>query len=430
MPDPTVKYETLPNGAPLRDLTQLPDSRPASHPYLGEQWVHWVASTEMCDPHAIWFTWLTAAAAAIGPRPHLQLGAWRVPCILNTLIVGDSTFGAKGASWKSVRRLATWADPTLKERIEGGWRSAEKLIGWLSNTTNPPDPRLLYFTDEFGRLVQMMLSHKSSMHHLLLQAWDGGRLSSRSYANDKVAEQSHICLLAHTTPTVVAQLDALGEQGFHNRMLYVYSHRPAPQTAYYPPLVPEDLPDFVRYLEVIRRAAVRGETPLTPAAHAWISERLVAIEEATVNLPNPYLLARLRDHHFRLALLLALLSEAPAVDVTHLEEAHALWCYHRDTVLWLWGEALEDAVDRRPDWKKGEHALHNRIIGYVEAHPGCSYADIAASLERRLQRRGGAELREALAQLIRVGATGVSGKGVRGSPRRYWPPDTAPDYAE
>jgi len=161
---------------------------------------------------------------------------------------------------------------------------------------------------------------------LLRQAWDGSRIAVLRRKDPFEVNGAHISLIGHITVTELQRLLASVDisNGLANRCLWVYADRTQ--------LLPlgSQQPDLEAPLgqlhTAITRARTRGEMHLDDSAQElWCR----MYQELSVEPQGALgeILSRAEAQILRLALLYALLDQAPAIQCAHLEAAHAFWRY-------------------------------------------------------------------------------------------------------
>jgi hypothetical protein len=202
------------------------------------------------DPVATLLTFLVAAGNLLGAGPHAQAGEDRHPGRLYAALVGESSKGRKGMSWRAVRRLLAMVDTTwTRTRIASGLSSGEgvifhvrdpreeqqaikergRLVGYETIVVDHgvEDKRLLVEEPELASVLRRMDRESNSLSAVLRQAWDDGDLGTLTKNSPLRATGAHVSLLAHVTRAeLVANLGATERvNGFANRFLYAVVRR-------------------------------------------------------------------------------------------------------------------------------------------------------------------------------------------------------------
>jgi hypothetical protein len=311
------------------------------------------------DPAALLVTYLVMLGNACGPQPSVQVGAGSHPGRLFALIVGDSATGRKGTAASEVERLFEQADPDwYDDRVERGIQSAPALVARAGDSR---DPRLLVLELEFGRLLAAM-AYRPDLGNKLKDAWDTGNLSTttKDLSSRRIARGAHISVIGHVTGAELAHRMTRTdlEGGFGNRFLYVVARRSkllprggsldldlvdklADQTA--------DVIGFAHTvaladLDPVSRALCdyHGTYPLVPlqrTAAFWdLWDQLYggAFEERPAGQAGA-VTSRTAAQVLRLAVTYALADQTTAVGLPHLEAAHAVWRFCRESAAAIFG---------------------------------------------------------------------------------------------
>jgi Primase C terminal 1 (PriCT-1) len=203
------------------------------------------------DRVATLLTFLVAAGNLLGAGPHAQAGEDRHPGRLYAALVGESSKGRKGMSWRAVLRLLAMVDaPWARTRIASGLSSGEgviyhvrdpreerqpikersgRVIDYQTVIVDPgvEDKRLLVEEPELASVLRRMDRESNSLSAVLRQAWDDGNLGTLTKNSPLRATGAHVSLLAHVTRAeLVVNLGATERvNGFGNRFLYALVRR-------------------------------------------------------------------------------------------------------------------------------------------------------------------------------------------------------------
>ena len=296
---------------------------------------------------------LAGAGASIGSGPHLLARNDRHPAALWPVLVGDTSKGGKGTAWSAAAAAHAGADPAFfaharQGRVRGGLGSGEALIDEVKDpdgdAAGADDRRLLVLERELARVLRVGQRDGSIMSMTLRDAWDGHRLEARSRGRESVVASGYHLVVGHVTREKLASAVTTTEtfNGWANRFLWVAVRRSKrlPEGGN----VPSDLAaEYGRAIgAAIMRARTRGEMHRTPAARVRWAE---VHDELADDDPGGILgavTARAEPMCARLSLPYALLDQAPAIDVAHVEAARALWRYSRHTAERIWSDALGD----------------------------------------------------------------------------------------
>jgi hypothetical protein len=324
----------------------------ALHGIAGEI-VRAIAPHTEADPAALLITALTMAGASIGRGPHALADGAQHPGRLWTLIVGNTAKARKGTSLKQVRRVFERADPTfVRDRILGGFSSGEAVIDAVSTNEPGADHRLLVVEPEYARVLAVCRREGVTLSPIMRDGWDGERLQVRTRNRTHgtaVADGAHVAMLGHiTTEELRAKLDETEQaNGYANRHLFILARRAQllPAGGNLDDAVVHELGSRLR--RTLDRARKRGILHRSDAAdEAW--DRLyreLADDDCGGMLGA--LTARSEAQCLRLSVLYALLDEAPAIEVVHIEAARAVWDYCAHSIRVIFGDKVGDEVADR-----------------------------------------------------------------------------------
>lgn len=317
-------------------------SRQQPRPVLGDaalygpmgEIIRLLAPHTEADPAAMYAQLFTCLGNIVGRGAWFVADGARHHANFFVVVTGRTAKARKGTSWARVEQPVEKLDPQwFEERIKGGVVSGEGVIqafqveaGEGEEPQQPQDKRLLLKEGEFGQVLQVMKREGSTVSILLRNAWDGGKIAVLRRKDALEVSGAHISLVGHITLMELHRLLASVEisNGLANRCLWVYAERMQrlPRGGGEPDL---SAPLAELYL-AIQSAAHRGEVTLDEAAwKLWDSlyEELGEEPEGTLG----EILSRGEAQVMRLAFLLALLDQAPAIQCRHLEAAMAFWRY-------------------------------------------------------------------------------------------------------
>jgi hypothetical protein len=251
-----------------------------------------------------------------------------------------------------VHRLITAADPTITARILTGLSSGEGLI-WAVRDSTSQDPgvsdrRLLVIESEFAAVLKNVNRETSTLSPTLRCAWDSRPLAILTRTAPARATDAHISVIGHITATELRHHVNPVElaNGLLNRFLLLGCRRVRllPEGGHPDPLQGTGLN---RRLQATLTTAQRaGQLQLsTPARRAWA--------DAYQQLADPQpgiagaIAARAEAHTIRLALIYALLDNAPQIQPAHLTAALALWRYAQRSAAWALEQSASDPLARQ-----------------------------------------------------------------------------------
>ncbi len=311
-----------------------------------------IAPQTEADPVAILSQLLVAFGAAVGRGAYFQVEATSHYPNEFLVLIGDSARSRKGSSWDHVHRLNTAADPTITARILTGLSSGEGLI-WAVRDSTSQDPgvsdrRLLVIESEFAAVLKNVNRETSTLSPTLRCAWDSRPLAILTRTAPARATDAHISVIGHITATELRHHVNPVElaNGLLNRFLLLGCRRVRllPEGGHPDPLQGTGLN---RRLQATLTTAQRaGQLQLsTPARRAWA--------DAYQQLADPQpgiagaIAARAEAHTIRLALIYALLDNAPQIQPAHLTAALALWRYAQRSAAWALEQSASDPLARQ-----------------------------------------------------------------------------------
>jgi hypothetical protein len=344
-------------GATSKDVAALP--RIDAFPTMAREAYHGLAGRIVkgidpyseADPAATLAHVLVAVGNLLGPTPHTSVQFDRHPGCLYAVLTGSTGKGRKGLAWSTPRYLLRQVAPEWEQaRITGGLSSGEGLIYHVRDArleeqpikekgrvtgyqtvqvdAGVSDKRLLIVEPELAIPFKRMAGETNSLSGVLRDAWDGHPLGTLTKNSPLRATGAHISLIGHITADELRLHLAEVERanGFANRFLFFLVRRSKclPEGGAVPAAV---LAPLERALaDVVRGAQAIGAVTRDPEAAAlWgeIYPKLSAGEPGLVGA----MLGRAEAQVLRLSLIYALLDQAPAIAVPHLEAGLAVWDY-------------------------------------------------------------------------------------------------------
>jgi hypothetical protein len=270
-------------------------------------------------------------------------------------LVGRTSKGRKGTSWKHIRGLFRrvqegWVTSCIQSGLSSGegliWAVRDEIVkGDKVSDEGVTDKRLLIVESEFASVLQVIQRDGNTLSATIRQAWDDGELRILTKKNPATATNAHISILGHITlEELVRNLDATEKaNGFANRFLWILVKRSKllPEGGRVPELEMERLVSslaaavlFANRISEIRR---------TQAARELWREVYPELSEGSTGLFGA-VTSRGEAQVVRLSCLYALLDRSQVVDHAHLEAALALWKYSEDSVRYIFGDALGDPI--------------------------------------------------------------------------------------
>lgn len=222
-----------------RDLRPLGE---VAYSGLAGRVVNAIAPTTEASREALLASLLTMFGNAVGPRPHVKVGADLHRPNLFAVLVGPSGTGRKGMAISHAEQVVGRADTDWRDCIVRGLASGEGVIWKVRDPVveldaetgdqriveeGTKDKRLLVREDEFASVLAAMGRDGSTLSGVLRDAWDGRRLQTLAKRSPAVASGAHVSVLAAITQAEALRKLTATEQanGFANRFLWVYSER-------------------------------------------------------------------------------------------------------------------------------------------------------------------------------------------------------------
>jgi primase-like protein len=369
------------------------------------------------DDCALLIQSLVAFGSVIGHRPYFVTESDYHYLNMDCTLVGRTSKGRKGTSWKHIRRLFTTVDDVwARTRIQTGLSSGEGLIwvvrdpiykGEELKDEGVTDKRLLVVETEFASVLQMIDREGNTLSPILREAWDSGTLQILTKKSPATATDPHISMIGHITMEELTR--HLGEtekaNGFANRFLWLMVKRSKclPDGGKVP------APEFERLARdltiAVRSAAHIGEITRTPSARELWWQVYPQLSAGATGLFGA-LTSRAEAQVVRLSCIYALLDRSNAVDRHHLEAALAVWKYCEDSVRYIFGDSL--------GFPLADLLLHELRTARPE---GLSRTEISNRLGRH---KGGEEISRALNSLAERGFARNVQEQTEGRPVERW----------
>lgn len=309
------------------------------------------------DPIGVLVSVLAGAGALIGSGPHMLVGNAHHGTAIWPVLIGPTSKARKGTASKAAEVMLQHTDPWFftggrRSRMRSGFGSGEALIDEIrdpdENDDDEADPkkrdrgaddkRLLVQEPEFARLLKVVGRESSILSQVVRQGWDGVPIQTNSRARKVSATGYHLVVIGHTTVEELRlrMTDTETYGGLANRFLWVCVRRARrlPSEGNVPDKLAQEHGEQLR--EAISDTRRVTRIRFTPDAEPeW--ERIY--NELADDEPGGLLGAAVgRDapQVLRMSVLYALLDAQRAVDVDHLEAAHALWRYCRASAAYVW----------------------------------------------------------------------------------------------
>jgi len=350
----------------------LPDA--AAYHGLAGDIVRAIEPHTEADPVALLVQTLTGFGSIVGKDSHYEVEGAQHPARLNAILVGVSSKGRKGTSWRQVKQFLRAADEQWAEdRVVEGLSSGEGLIwavrdsiereepireggkrtgpvtGYEMVTDDPgiSDKRLLVMEGEFASVLRALGREGNTLSPVLRRAWDDGDLRTLVKNSPAKATGAHISIVGHITrDELMRYLDSTEQgNGFANRFLWFVVRRSK--------VLPEgggtvEVGDLHSRLgEAVEFARREGRVlrfddrarQMWYAVYPKLSEGKPGLLGALTGRAEAYVM--------RLAVAYALLDSCSQIRRAHLEAALALWEYSEQSASWIFGTAIGDPVADR-----------------------------------------------------------------------------------
>jgi hypothetical protein len=375
------------------------------------------------DPAALLLQYLTGFGNAVGRGPYYQIESDRHFANLFVLLAGDTARARKGTSAGRIRAILELADPTwAAERMMGGMSSGEGVITavrdpvWdmrkgVLEIVDPgvTDKRLLLYEPEFSSVLAVLNRDGNILSHVVRDAWDCRPvLQTMTKHSPTRATEAYISIIAHITiDELQRKLDETSmANGFANRFLLgcVQRAQLLPHGGNFQERDRQLLGKRTLEALTVARAIVRVQMT-EETRERWNAEYPALVKSGT-NLTD-HMTARAEAQVVRLALVYALLDQATAIELAHLEPALALWRFCQASTRYVFGDLTGDST--------GDAILK----ALRAARPdGLVKSDIFALFGRNLS---AAKIDTALGRLqVKGKAVGRNQPGVTGRPRQIW----------
>jgi hypothetical protein len=308
------------------------------------------------DPAALLIHTLVMFGNVVGRNPHWTVNATRHGCNLFAVCVGPTGAARKGTAADLIQDLleavdSKWAAGSIKS----GLVSSEGLLYHVrdaNDTTQDKgvsDKRLLVLESEFGRLLNTMQRHGSTLSAELRKAWDGKRMESLAKNCPLIASEAHVSIIGHIVrDELLAGMQSTDVvNGFGNRLLYACVRRD------------KELPfggeapgkDKLRLVKGLADAFGHAKRQNKPIDFAPDAKRQWIEAYSKFHRPIPGIIGSLLQRGDaicrRVAMVYALADRSPLIQAVHLQAALALWKYAEASARYVFGETSGNRVAER-----------------------------------------------------------------------------------
>jgi Protein of unknown function (DUF3987) len=314
------------------------------------------------DPVALLLQYLVSFGNVVGRQPYYFIDGAEHYSVLYALLAGPTAKARKGTSAQRVRSIITIVDPDwAHNNIASGISSGEGILHAIHDPifgtdkktgaqvlvdAGVDDKRLLLDEREFSSALESMKREGNVVSRIIRDAWDCPEIlrTLTKHSPTKVT-RPHISITGHITiDELQRKLDESSMMnGFANRFLYACVRRSKllPHGGTLDPTAVSLLGTAT--LEALTIARTFTQITMTPAATALWNAVYSKLSEETPGLLGAAT-ARGDAHTIRLALLYALLDQAPQIDKVHLEAALALWDYCEASARYIFGDFTGDPL--------------------------------------------------------------------------------------
>lgn len=335
------------------------------------------------DPVGLLLHSLQGFGCLIDRKPHVMVEHLPHHANINIILAGMTANARKGTAWSTPKRMFRKIDEEwVKHRVRSGLSSGEGLIYNVRDAEGDdpgePDKRLLVIEQELAGALKAMQREGNTLSARIRDAWDHGTLTPMTKRDRLTATDAHISIGAHITITELLRLFTETERtnGLANRFIFVLVRRskflPSGQGAPLE-LLEEHLSPLSRIAECAKK---RGELKRDADAEVLWAKVYPKLEQEIPGLAGS-ILARGAAQVLRLSLLYCLsdLEEAEmahsAIRVPHLMAALAVWNYCKDSVRYIFGDAVGDPVaDRLLRLLKTSPQTGNNLYEAMGKHGG------------------------------------------------------------
>jgi len=326
------------------------------------------------DPIALLVQLLVGFGSIVGARNRYEVEGAQQPPRLNVILVGVTSKGRKGTSWRQVEQLLRGVDEQwVANRVVEGLSSGEGLIHAVRDPIEHDEPvreggrktgrvtghetviadpgvsdkRLLVMEGEFASVLKAIGRNGNILSAVLRRAWDSGDLRTLVKNNPAKATGAHISIVGHITrDELLRHLDDTEKgNGFANRLLWFAIRRSKVLPEGGGAVETSDLQlrlktavDFVSREERILRFDHQSRA-MWHTVYPDLSEGKPGLLGAVTGRAEAYVM--------RLAVAYALLDCCSEIRLPHLKAALALWEYSEQSAAWIFGTATGDATADR-----------------------------------------------------------------------------------
>jgi hypothetical protein len=369
-----------------------------------------IAPESEASREALLTQFLAAFGNIMGSGAHCPQAGWhRLNEFL--VIVGETSRGRKGTSWKAITNLLEMIDPEWTwNRIVSGIQSGEAIISAVrdpaeeqaSSVSKKPgsakrsiddvgveDKRLLLMEEEFSRLLTSSGRSQNTLSPTIRTAFDNPnvlRVVGKHFPEK--ATKAHISLIGHITrEELKSSLKAVDqENGFANRVIWIASQRskklPCPGWIAWEnhPTIIKKLREIIEIFSLEVSPKGRRMAFSQPAEALWI-DFYNSIDDVRTGVMQK-LTARAEAHVLRLSMIYAVLDKSASIEPKHLNAAIAVWSYSEASVKWAFGSSSGNpAADKiLEELKRKPNGMTRTEIQAEVFHRHCPASDLSQAL--------------------------------------------------
>jgi hypothetical protein len=328
-----------------------PTLKPEAYHGPAGEFVRTLAPHTEADPAALLMNFLVMFGSIIGRNACFRVEGVNHYCNLFFAQVGRTSKGRKGTAFYRVREVMDMVDPAWAGgHIQSGLSSGEGLIcaARFEDTENP-DRRLLIYQSEFASTLKVMARTGNTLSSTIRDAWDSIPLQTLTRNEPLRVEGAHISIVTHCSRLELRRLldEADVANGFANRFIWLHCERSK--------CLPEggslQEADVISLVENTRPCVEFARQPhrleRDPDAKAVWKPVYSALGVENENEMVCAVTSRAESQVMRLSMLYALLDRSCVIQVPHILAALAIWDYSMESIEWIFGESVGDAVADR-----------------------------------------------------------------------------------
>ena len=328
-----------------------PTLKPEAYYGLAGEFVRTIAPHTEADPAALLMNFLVMFGSIIGRNAYFRVEGINHYCNLFFAQVGRTSKGRKGTAYYRAREVMNMVDPAWSSKhIKSGLSSGEGLIYAAKfEDTEAADRRLLIYQSEFANTLKVMARTGNTLSSTIRDAWDSIPLQTLTKNEPLRVDEAHISIVTHCSRLELRRLldEADVANGFANRFIWLHCERSqclseggCLQEAEVLSLVEKTRPcvEFAREPHRLERDSDAKAVwkPVYAELGAETDDEMVCA-----------VTSRAESQVMRLSMLYALLDRSSVIQVPHICAALAIWDYSTESIEWIFGESVGDAVADR-----------------------------------------------------------------------------------